>query len=644
MNRYVFLIIILLGLNANQSVAQKQKSIWGKISSLEKKADKKFKNYEYKAASILYLKAIKKGNKRVYFKLTECFNLLNESENAVKWFSEAEKNKIEFDKEKIQDYADALSEIGQYEKAKELYRKFLEIEKNNPIVKAKLNSLNNVPQYFKLSKHIEIKGQKYNSEFSEFSPAYFNDKIVFLSNRPLGTKSTKFLWDNTNFLDIYEVNPETNQVSKFHHELNSEYHEGPMTFDNSNEIYFTRTNFLEGKLKNSFSRVSKLKIYHSSYSNQLKTWSKPTEFTHNKNEYSTGHPSLDEENGIMYFVSDRSDGYGGTDIYVSHRNNNQWSAPENVGNEINTSGNEMFPFIMDDFLFFASNGHGGLGGLDLFVVNLKDEKKVVKNLGSPLNSSKDDFGLIIEENLQNGYISSNREGGKGMDDIYKFHSNYPLALEFFVKGKVLDSLTKQPISTANILFDDTESDNSFNFTADEHGEFNFVALPSQNYRITTNKNSYNTSHISFSTNIETEKQKEWYVEIPLNKKVLKEEMDLAKELELNPIYFDLGKWDIRADASKDLDKIVEALSLNPEIRLDLGSHTDSRGSDAYNLILSEKRAKSTAEYIISQGIEADRINYKGHGETKLLNNCDNGIKCSKEEHQLNRRTEFIVNY
>ena len=373
MNKYVLAITLFLLFPLEKSTAQNQKSIWGVVKGLEKKADEKFKNYEYKLASSLYLKAIKKGNKDVYFKLIECYNLLNQPEKMVYWFEKAEQEGVKLKKEEELKYADALCKLGNYEKAKIKYRAYLDKQKD-PIVRTKLNSLDKVDSFFKRSKYVTLEEASFNSKYSEFSPTYFQNKLLFLSNRPFETSASKFLWDDTNFLDIYQADLKTNKVSKFHSKLNSDYHEGPMTFPNENEIYFTRTNFLDGELNSSFSRVAKLNIYQSSYSKELDTWSKPNAFPHNGNEYSTGHPVFGENKEVLYFVSDRPGGYGGTDIYLSDRKDGTWSEPENLGDQINTSGNEMFPYLRNNFLFFASDGHVGLGGLDVFVVNLQDEK------------------------------------------------------------------------------------------------------------------------------------------------------------------------------------------------------------------------------------------------------------------------------
>ena len=266
----------------------------------------------------------------------------------------------------------------------------------------------------------------------------------------------------------------------------------------------------------------------------------------------------------------------------------------------------------------------------------------MKNLGSPINSSKDDFGLIVEENLQNGYLSTNREGGEGMDDVYAFRSEYPLGLEFIVKGKVIDSGSHLPLGSAYVLFKNTESEVEFHLTSDSLGLFEFKTFPEQNYTVLAKKNAYKDSNLNFYTELKEEKQKEWNIEIPLASKVLEKGMDLTEELDLDPIYFDFDQWDISPDASDELDKVLEVLALYPGISIELGSHTDSRGSDEYNLELSQKRAKASSDYLVQKGVSPDRIKHKGFGETALVNSCDDGDQCSKEEHELNRRTEFIV--
>lgn len=468
-------------------------------------------------------------------------------------------------------------------------------------------------------------------------------------------------------------------------------------------------------------------------------WSEPQPINLNSTEYSIGHPAISGDGKTLYFVSDMPGGYGGTDIYKSKIDSTgSWGQPINLGESINTAANEMFPFVwQDQYLYFASNGHGGLGGLDIFGLKLQDsEASVPVNLGVPINSSLDDFSLIVDETGTAGFLSSNREGSKNQDDIYKFNSSVSLIADYKLVGSVIDSEEHFPLSNSTVtLSGDTNSKSSV--STNDAGQYQFSIKPNKTYLLEVSRKGYiskskelisqkNDSNkwvvkfellkvydfglkgvivesdqdrpldsvsVHFIDNFTgkvvldtiTSKAGEFYLSLndkKLNDRVsfqikiekegflsktltfnreldkpgildLSENLDLAldkievgadigKLIDIQPIYFDLGKSEIRKDAAKELDKIVEVMKANPKMVIELGSHTDARGSDAFNLRLSDKRAKASAAYIVSQGIDEDRISGKGYGETQLINDCGNGVNCSEEEHQLNRRTEFKV--
>ena len=695
--------------------------------SFLEKGDKEFKKYAYQSAVEFYLKGYKRDSASNYLKqqIADCYRLLNDQNEAEKWYaklvtgSKTEPNNMLY-------YAQALESNRKYKKSKSWYEKYEQYEPDETRVEKKLNGLSRVEDFLSDSSYYEIEPVRINSKTTDFSPAYYNDGIVFVSARNKSAIIKKsFNWDRSQYLDLFYAKIEEDEFlavpKQFNRRINTRYHEGPLAFYNEEkQVVFTRNNFYEGKEQRSKDDINKLKMYFAKNDNGSWTDIKP--FAYNDNEYSVGHPTINEAGDYLIFASDRPGSLGGTDLWVSKLENGKWSAPKNLGPKINTEGNEMFPFMKNDKLYFSSNGHSGLGGLDVYEVSFTEEKGMIgeiNNLGAPLNSSKDDFGYITKNDGQSGYFSSNRDH-ELYDDLYHFNFNKPRVIE--INGLVELKKDFSPIEEASVyLVDEMTNDTIQSATSDRKGRFSFEVPWDRKFKIVAKKKHFNTINIPVLSTFEHQKgeaiilmerleliakviaidnvtkelipkphiivldprtghsitpkeidvdtfeyvidpkltydvagaKRQYFTEhtdqysgddpygqlfwvVPLG------EIELDKAIALEKIYYDLDKSNIRPDAAIELDKLVKILKENPEIKIELSSHTDSRGSDPYNKSLSQRRAESAVAYIIKQGISASRMVAKGYGEEKLVNECSNGVKCSKEKHQRNRRTEFKV--
>jgi len=423
--------------------------------------------------------------------------------------------------------------------------------------------------------------------------------------------------------------------------VNTKYHEaGVAVTKDLKTIYFTANNFYEKKYLTDSSGVNNLQMFRASLDIDGK-WTEKEKLPFNHVEYSIGHPALNHDDTKLYFVSDMPGGYGGPDIYVVDINEDgSFGAIRNLGPRINTKGREMFPYIgKDNILYFSSDGHDGYGNLDIYASKIFDNT-VSKplNLGEPVNSVMDDFSYIIDDEKDRGFFSSNRDEGKGDDDIYSFladpglHIHCGQAITVYVRSEA----SGEPVPGATIELRDAEEKVMETVNAGADGSYTFA------------NTLCDTPYVVFATNkgfLSAEKAVRTANDI--DQAALAVNLDLPQQfvsnkVNINTIYFDFDKYNIRKDAAKELDKVVQVMNEYPELLIEAGSHTDSRGKDKYNQKLSERRAKATVDYIVSKGIDASRITYEGYGETQLVNECSNGVKCSEEQHQLNRRTEFKI--
>jgi len=533
-----------------------------------------------------------------------------------------------------------------------------------------------------------------NSASLEFSPIYFKNGLIFTSDR-FGTNEKKGVFSNgKKFTDLFfseQMGEVSFKAPKPIGKLNSKYHDGIASYSEADQkLYFTRSN-RKGTILNT-KKAKRLKIYVSSYTEG--NWSDPQPISFNVEKYSTCHPAISADGQTMYFASNRPGGLGGMDIYVTYFENDKWTDPVNMGPDVNTDKNEIFPFSdANGTLYFSSEGHNNLGGLDMFMAeevvnphNPGDDNWEITNLGEPFNSTEDDFGFIGNGTGNEGFFTSGRVGGGGGDDIYAWKSE-PTAPEKPVlaiaekRVKVVDAITGKELARTNIILSEANRPGSIiRHTTAKDGMMRFDWNRESQYVIETQKSGY----VDYSKVYEVEEMADDIVVIRINpietvaaapkvntnptkviaridenSKVEAHEEDIenfytkgektentsletGQLIELNHIYYEFDKYNIKESAKVELDKVVTLLRQYPEMEIDLNSHTDSRGSENYNEWLSQERAQSAVNYIISQGIERQRVTARGYGEGQPVNECLNTMKCTEDKHQMNRRTEFII--
>jgi outer membrane protein OmpA-like peptidoglycan-associated protein len=629
-------------------------------AKLLQKADSYFDKMWYAEAAELYEAYLNDNEDHYSYEILQkagdshYFN--SNMERALYWYDVLyNRYANEISSENIFKYAHSLKGTGKYARAKRLMRIYdrrvrnegmrytIDDPRTTPKEKALDNILNTEQEY-------TLRNIATNSAYSDFSPMFYdNDRLVFASAMDSSFFSTRrYKWNDQPYLDLYvaKMNEESQEVKdavKFSKKINTKYHEASVAFSPDNAtMYFTRNNYGK-KLKRDKNGVNNLKIYRSRKVDG--EWTEAAELPFNSDEFSTGHPALSPDGKQLYFVSDRPGTLGETDLFVVDvYEDGNFSEPRNLGPEINTERKEMFPFVTEKKLYFSSNGHIGLGGLDVYEVAYTKEEgfQEVKNMGKPINSNKDDFSYIVQEETQKGFFASNRRGGKGDDDIYSFSKLLPEELNLnAIEGIVTDLVTGEVMPEALVTLLDENNIKLKEVISDEDGSFVFEDLDGNTkYTVRTTKQGY----ADVVSNVSTKDNEVVNVEVTLQK--LEELIVLEegiKKIKLNMIYFDFDKSNIRQDAAEELDKLVAVMRENPSMVIKIESHTDSRGKAVYNKYLSDLRAKSTRAYIISQGIDPKRIESAiGYGEERLLNGCNGSIRCTSAQHQLNRRSEFII--
>ncbi|MET1259866.1 OmpA family protein [Flagellimonas sp. DF-77] len=617
-------------------------------------AEKKYRDYHYVDAVKSYERLYRKGDdsQHTLERLGDLHFYNGDMRQAVNWYGQLyAKYERSLSMPYLFKYIHALQGIQNYELAKAL----MKIHKDRDGVStldvshfadndAAMDALlQQAPQFVVTSLSI-------NSIFADFGPMFFQDKIVFASSRDsMNLHSRVYEWNKQPYLNLYEADTlglgsDLAITRAFGNEVRTKYHEAAVAFNSEGTVmYLTRNNYSDAQLGRDDEGTNHLKLYRSELKGGI--WTEPEELPFNDTAYSVGQPALSPDGNRLYFVSDMPGGAGQTDIYyVTLRSDGSYSEPVNLGPNINTGGREMFPYLTESTLYFASDGHLGLGGLDIFESTVNASFGNPENLGPVLNSARDDFGYIVNEATQRGYFSSNRLGGAGDDDIYSFE-RIARECQQSVVGSIRRKANDQAITDATVQLVSMEGTVLATTTSNAYGAFE-IGLPldcGSRYRIEVSKTGYESISKTFETGSETDEinQVPLIMTKALNELIVKENGVL--KIKIDNIYFDLNKAEIRADAAQELNKIVEVMKEYPKMVIKIESHTDSRGSDRYNEKLSDRRAKSTGDYIISQGIEAQRIESAiGYGEQQLLNECRNGIRCTNEQHDRNRRSEFII--
>ena len=610
----------------------------------QKKADNLFNKFSFVSAAEAYHHLIEKDFNANYAtrQLADSYAYMRNPDSAVVYYKKAvqqENIPIEY----YYNYAQALRGIKDYKASRVWLKHFKEaggVVKKDKYLKDNdfINSIFSAKQQYFLT------DVNFNSKYSDFGAFEQNGTIYFASSKDLGV-STKHVygWNEEPFLDIYTAANRTDSIvdykSKIKGDINSIYHDGPLTITNDGKtMYFTRTDFNKNVLGKDNEGVTHLKIYKASLIDG--EWTNVEALNFNSNTYSNGHPALNSDDTKLYFTSDKPGGFGGSDIYyVDINGDGSFGKPQNLGSIINTDKNEMFPFVnSENALFFSSDGHAGLGLLDIFgtVSDANNNILSVLNLGVPVNSSKDDFSFFMNDDGLSGFFASNRNGGVGGDDIYAYDRIPQLKIE----GTITDATTNAPVPNAMVTLLDSNDNKIADLQTDENGHFEINIDRDTDYKLNTKKDNYiDDSRLVTTKGIENSVTR-IKTDLVLNP-VAKEELPIT---ELYPIYFDFNKYDIRGESTAELDRIVD-LMMNkyPKMVIKIESHTDSRGSSEYNDKLSKERANATYKYLIANGVDASRITeYDGFGARKLTNDCDGTTNCTEAQHQLNRRTQFIV--
>lgn len=567
-------------------------------------------------------------------KLANAYRLVNDVPNAEKWFSQII-DLPESEPINMFYYAKLLMSQEKYKDAQIWFNKYLEKVPDDFVAEMLLVSCKSVNTFKKDTTLFTIKQADIPEISTAFAQIPYGEGIIFTADKISFKNSTTANWTGRSYLDIYFSQKDQNgkwlSPMLLKGNVNGQYHEGPACFNKEgNVVYFTRSNYAKKKLARSSKSENNLQLFRAELVGDK--WTNVTSMPFNSDEYSCGHPSLSPDDKTLYYISDMPGGAGGTDIYKTTFDGTVWTKPENLGDVINTSGNEMFPYIHNDGTFyFSSDAHNNLGGLDVFMSSYDGKKWLqVENLNYPLNTSKDDFAFVLNPDNKTGYVSSNR--GEG-DKIYEIKKNEPT---FILSGTV--SQKGKPglmIDSAVIEIQNLTDKTKETILTNKSGFYKIKLKSKSEYLIKASKPMYFT--ITEPKNV-----------CMIGKKISENftanfELDqiiIEKPIVLENIYYDLDKWFIRPDAEKELDRLVQLMYDNPTLTIELSSHTDSRAGDQYNLVLSDKRAKAAVEYVASKGIDKNRMRWKGYGESKLVNQCKNDVKCSEEEHQQNRRTEF----
>jgi peptidoglycan-associated lipoprotein len=616
-----------------------------------KKAQRKISLYDYSSAIDILKKTADQNDpktvKKASLLLAECYMKQNNTEQARLWYGKTVQLGSP-DAQTCFSYATVLRSTGDYELAKKFYLKFDSLSPKDPRGKILAGYCDTAKVWQKKDPVYQVKNcEGLNSPVSEFGTVFSGNNVCFTSDRALpGGKKDIYGWTGNNYLKIYYAdlkNPsdlfqEFNVPYLEKDKLNTEYHNGPATFDGTNsEIFFTRTFRMKKPAEPIDVKEDLLKIFYSK--KEGNAWSKPEPFEYNSENYSVGHPSLTADGKTMYFVSDMPGGIGETDIYVTSLDpDGKWSKPVNLGSKINTFGNEMFPNISQDgALYFASDGLPGFGSLDIFVSKkVNGEWTTPVNLGKNINSSYDDFSVAPYKTDSTGLFCSNRPGGKGLDDIYSFRPVPPVIPHYFVRGCVKDKVSHEPIPGAKVFLLNQKEGKVLVIDADNTGCFRAEISLGYEYLAKGMKPGYIADCEQFKFGTE-----EKMTDLSMPRELLLDKLAVNRIFKLDNIYYDFDKWNIRPDAEPSLNALIKIMKEN-NITVELGSHTDCRGSDQYNQKLSQRRAESAVNYIVQHGINASRITAKGYGESKPVNKCVNGVKCTEAQHQDNRRTEFKI--
>ncbi len=618
-----------------------------------KKALNDYDKFSYVKTTDILLKVAEDGYESadLFEKLGNAFYFNNEMADASKWYSRLMEMDRVIDPELYYRYAQALKFSERYTESDKWMERFAEArseELRSRGFKSKRDYLESIEQ---LSETFPVINLDINTEWSDFGANQYKDQFIFASSRDTSKKT--YNWNEQPFLELYSAEKKESgvygDVKNFDPKINTKYHESSASFlPSDNLIYFTRNNYYRRNLKRDDQGINRLHIYRARLQEDG-SWGDIQPVHFNSEAYSVAHPTVNAYGTRIYFASDMDGTLGSSDLFMADINDDgTLGEPVHLGVALNTEGQETFPYVNSKGdLYYSSNGLPGLGGLDVFMVRDFEKRLdshdqlIVENVGRPINSPKDDFAYYENLGTREGFFSSNRDGGKGDDDIYFF--NVPECLQD-LEGMVYNEKTRELIPGAKVRLFDQAGQEIREMVVGEDGKYLFKDLDCEKeYLVRVEKETYGTAEDRISTTNNRKENLKLDLDITRDEVAVGEGTNLREALDLNPIYFDFDKWNIRPDAEVELQKVIAVLRQYPDMRLDVQSHTDSRATNAYNEALSQRRNTSTINYLIEVGgIDPGRISGKGYGETALANDCGDGAKCTEDEHQQNRRSDFIV--
>lgn len=595
-----------------------------------KTADKLYKKFEYVEAAKEYQKLVDNGqaDAYVYKQMAESYYNIFNTQEAAKAYGQAIAGEKQ-DAETHYRYAQMLKASGQIQEANKQMQEFASMAPNDDRAKAFKSNPNYLPKLKEQAKMYDIKVSDISSDKSDFGAFLTNDNEVYFASARNESRKT-YGWNEEPFLDLYKAIYNANGTlseATLVEGINTKWHDGPATLSaDGNTMYYASESYNDNLYEKD--KVNKLKYSQVNLYKASKVdgkWSNIKALPFNSKEYSTSNPSLSKDGKTLYFSSNMPGSKGGIDIWKVAVNGDEYGTPQNAGDKVNTESNESFPFISDEnVLFFSSDGKQGFGGLDVFQVDL-DKNSEAKNVGSPVNSEKDDFAFTYNVNKKVGFFSSNRAG---VDNIYKADP----VCGVLVVSNVKSSKNGNVLSDAKVVLLDKANKVVSTKMTDASGNANFDVSCDEPYSLQISKEGFDPSMFS----VEKTRGGQVMANITLDpiKPIITE-----TQVILQPIYFEFNKSNITEQGAEELDKLVEVMNEHKEMVIFAKSHTDNRGSDRYNLNLSDRRAKSTVQYIISKGITRDRITGQGFGESELKVVCED---CSEEQHAQNRRSEFLI--
>lgn len=618
--------------------------------SRRNRADLLYKEMQYAKAAAAYEKLVdvKKPSVLVMERLAHSYYYIKQYDLAENWYARVVQQKTASEQAKI-NYADVLKQQGKYAEAKAQYEEIMKSNAQLSNLTAAINGADSAQLWMRNPTLHKLRNEKeVNTSLGEFS-VVTNAKGVWYAAEPNSLLNNKSGMTGHAFLKLYTAERLQDGSLKYPNKVeasfnNAAYHIGPVSSNASeNVLYVTRT--FPGKDGERFradgEKWNKHNLELKVYKKEGDSWTEEDFPYNNVKAYSLGHAFLSADEKVLYYASDMPGGKGGVDIWYSElQADGKWGKPQNAGDKINTAGDEMFPTVIGNDLYFSSTGHVGMGGLDIFrAKGSKGTFDKAVNLGYPINSASDDFAYVeygSSADVKVGYLSSNRKGGVGSDDIYSFVFQKP-KIKIILEGVTRDRKTGEllPASTVT-LFGLSGDIVSKGVTSADAASISFDVSPNISFRLLGEKKGYHADSVLVAA------------VNPIRDTVIRYTMNLNPVLKvgdkfiLENIHYDFDKHNIRPDAALILDRLVATMRDNPTLKIELSSHTDSRGSDSYNEKLSQRRAQAAVDYLVTRGIARERLVAKGYGETRLLNRCSNGVDCTRAEHQANRRTEVEV--